>query len=187
MALKESRRPALTRKEGLIARLDKVAGVESLADSMKNATAVVLTKYRGLNVKQMRELRLTLGGETRYAVAKSKLSKLTLKEARVEGLGEHLVSPTAIVFVGHDGDPVATTKVVSKFAKEDLALVVKGGLADGNVTDAEDIKKLASLKPRKVLLVKSTGVLKTLMYRAAAAMVAPVSKTIRIIDASCEK
>lgn len=170
-----------------MARPDKVAGVKSLADSAKDAAAVILTEYRGLTVKQMKELRIGLGGEVRYAVAKNKLSKLAFKEAGIEGLNELFVGPTAIAFVGANGDPVDAAKVISKFAKENPALVIKGGLMDGNVMSAEDVKKLASLESREVLLAKSAGVLKALMYRAAAVMVAPASKTVRTIDALREK
>lgn len=170
-----------------MARPDKVAGVKSLTQSAKDATAVILTEYRGLTVKQMKELRVSLGAEVRYAVAKNKLSKLAFKEAGIAGLDEFLTGPTAIAFVSAHGDPVACAKVIAKFAKDNPALVIKGGLMDGNVMDVEDVKKLASLESREVLLAKSAGVLKALMFRAAAVMVAPASKTVRTVDALREK
>ena len=58
-----------------MARPDKVAAVASLAQSAKEAAAVILTEYRGLTVKQMKELRVSLE-DVNYVVAKNKLSKL---------------------------------------------------------------------------------------------------------------
>ncbi|MCI6584131.1 MAG: 50S ribosomal protein L10 [Mobiluncus porci] len=170
-----------------MAKPEKVTEVKSLADSAKDAAAVILTEYRGLTVKQMKELRTNLGTDVRYAVAKNKLSKLAMKEAGLEGLDEMLVGPTAIAFVGADGDPVAAAKELSKFAKDNPALVLKGGMMDGNVLGVDEVKKLASLESREVLLAKSAGVLKALMYRTAALLVAPASKTVRTVDALREK
>ena len=105
-----------------MARPEKVAEVKSLADSAKDASAVILTEYRGLTVKQMKELRVSLGTDVRYAVAKNQLAKLAMKDAGVEGLDEYLVGPTAIAFVPADGDVVAVAKALDTFAKDNKAL-----------------------------------------------------------------
>lgn len=170
-----------------MAKPNKEAEVASLADSAKDAIAVLLTEYRGLTVKQMKELRLALGREVRYSVAKNKLSKLAMTKAGLEGLADMLVGPTAIAFVGAEGDPVGAAKALDTFAKDNPALVIKGGIMDGNILDADAVKKLASLESREVLLAKSAGVLKALQTRAAGLFSAPASKTVRTIDALREK
>jgi ribosomal protein L10 len=169
-----------------MARPDKVAAVASLVQSAKEAAAVILTEYRGLTVKQMKELRVSLE-DVNYVVAKNKLSKLAMKEAGVEGLDEVLVGPTAIAFVPADGDPVAAAKALTAFAKANPALVLKGGYMDGKVLSTDDIKKLSSLESREVLLAKAAGVLKALPTRAAGLFQAPASKLVRTVDALREK
>ena len=166
-----------------MARPEKVAEVKSLADSAKDASAVILTEYRGLTVKQMKELRVSLGTDVRYAVAKNKLAKLAMKDAGVEGLDEYLVGPTAIAFVPADVDVVAVAKALDTFAKDNKALVLKAGMMDGNIMDADEVKKLASLESREVLLAKSAGLLKALQTRAAGLFQASAAKTVRTVDA----
>ncbi|MDK6374347.1 50S ribosomal protein L10, partial [Actinotignum timonense] len=48
---------------------------------------------------------------------------------------------------------------------------------------ADDVKQLAELESREVLLAKSAGVLKALMYQAAYVLNAPATKAVRTIDA----
>ena len=90
--------------------------------------AALLTEYRGLTVKQLKELRTALGGNATYAVVKNTLTKIAAKDAGVEGLSDMLVGPSAIAFI--TGDPVETAKGLRDFAKANPSLVVKGGFLD---------------------------------------------------------
>ena len=110
-----------------------------------------------------------------------------MKEAGLEGLNEYLVGPTAIAFVPADGDVVRVAKALDTFAKDNKALVLKAGIMDGELLDADAVKKLASLESREVLLAKSAGLLKALQTRAAGLFQASASKTVRTIDAYREK
>lgn len=168
-----------------MARPNKEAAVAELAAAAKESTAILLTEYRGLSVKQLSTLRRGMGADVKYAVAKNKLAKLAMKEAGIEGLDEYLVGPTAIAFV--TGDVVAAAKELNTFAKANPQLVLKAGVMEGNILNADDIKKLASLESREVLLAKSAGVLKALMYQAAYLFTAPASKAVRTVDALREK
>lgn len=168
-----------------MARPDKEAAVAELTQLMRESDAVVLTEYRGLSVGQMKDLRRSLGAEVTYTVAKNKLAKIAAKEAGYDFFSEQLVGPTAIAFI--KGDPVAGAKALHTFSKDHPELVLKGGVMDGNQLSVDDVKKLASLESREVLLAKSAGVVKALMYRAAGLFIAPASKTVRTIDALRDK
>ncbi|MDA8438447.1 MAG: 50S ribosomal protein L10, partial [Propionibacterium sp.] len=85
-----------------MARPDKAATVAELTGEFSNSTAVVLTEYRGLSVKNMRDLRRALGDEATYAVAKNTLTKIAARDAGIEGLEEQLTGPTAIAFISGD-------------------------------------------------------------------------------------
>jgi large subunit ribosomal protein L10 len=168
-----------------MARPDKAAAVAELADELRGSNAVVLTEYRGLTVKQLTELRRSLGGHASYAVVKNTLTKIAAKEAGVEGLDEYLVGPSAIAFV--KGDPVEAAKGLRDFAKANPVLVVKGGLLDGAPLSAQEITKLADLESREVLLAKLAGAMKASLQNAVSLFAAPLAQTARVIEALRQK
>jgi large subunit ribosomal protein L10 len=166
-------------------RPEKEAVVAQLTDQFRNADAIYLTEYRGLTVPQISDLREKLGRDTSYSVAKNTLARIAAKEAGIEGLDETLSGPSAVTFV--KGDYVQAAKVLRDFAKDNKALVVKGGFADGTVYDAEGVKTLANLESREVLLSKMAGALKGTMAKAAYMFVALPTQAVRTIDALRDK
>ena len=100
-----------------MANPEKTAAVAELATSFRESNGAVLTEYRGLTVKQLQDLRRSLGENANYAVVKNTLTKLAAKEAGVEGFDDLLNGPTAIAFIEADGDMVAVAKALSDSAK----------------------------------------------------------------------
>ena len=164
-----------------MARADKAAAVAEITEEFRASNAAVLTEYRGLTVGQLKELRRSLGSDTTYAVVKNTLSKIAAKDAGVEGFDSLLQGPTAIAFI--KGDPVAAAKGLDTFAKDNPLLVIKGGIMDGNILTADDLKKLAKLESREVLLSKVAGVANAALAKAAALFQAPLSKAARTVAA----
>ena len=164
-----------------MARPDKASSVAELTDHFRSANAAVLTEYRGLTVAQLKTLRRTLGSTVTYAVVKNTLTKIAAKEAGVTGVDDLLAGPSAIAFVR--GDAVDAAKVIRNFAKENPALVIKGGYMDGAALSAADINKIADLESREVLLSKLAGVMKAKQSQAAALFAAPLAKTARALGA----
>jgi large subunit ribosomal protein L10 len=164
-----------------MARADKAAAVAEITEEFRASNAAVLTEYRGLTVGQLKELRRSLGSDTTYAVVKNTLSKIAAKDAGVEGFDALLQGPTAIAFI--KGDPVAAAKGLDTFAKDNPFLVIKGGIMDGNILTADDLKKLAKLESREVLLSKVAGVANAALAKAASLFQAPLSKAARTIAA----
>jgi large subunit ribosomal protein L10 len=164
-----------------MARADKSAAVAELADEFRSSNAVVLTEYRGLTVAQLKQLRRSLGSAATYAVVKNTLTKIAAKDAGVEGLDDLLVGPSAVTFV--KGDPVEAAKGLRDFAKENPLLIIKGGVLDGKPLSADEIKKLADLESREVLLAKLAGAMKGSLQNAVSLFAAPLSQAARTIDA----
>lgn len=160
---------------------DKVAAVADLAQSLRDADGVVLTEYRGLTVKQLQELRRSLGGSASYAVAKNTLTKIAAKDAGIELDESLLIGPTAIAFI--NGDVVEAAKGLRDFAKANDPLVIKGGFLDGKQLSADDIKKLADLESREVLLAKLAGAMKGSLQNAVSLFNAPLAQTARLVGA----
>ena len=162
-------------------RPDKGEAVAALTAQFAGSAAAVLTEYRGLTVKQISELRRALGADTSYAVVKNTLSKIAAGKAGVTGLDDLLSGPTAVAFVG--GDPVTAAKSLRDFAKANPALVVKGGVMDGKTLTADEVRKLADLESREVLLAKLAGAMKASLTQAVYLFAAPLSQAARALGA----
>jgi large subunit ribosomal protein L10 len=81
------------------------------------------------------------------------------------------------------GDPVNVAKQMRDFAKANPLLVVKGGIMDGVTLSQDEVKKLADLESREVLLAKAAGMFKASMFKAAYMFQAPLAQAVRTIDA----
>ncbi len=164
-----------------MARPDKSAAVAELTESFRSAEAAVLTEYRGLTVAELKQLRRDLAANASYIVAKNTLTKRAAKDAGIDGLDELLVGPSAIAFI--KGDAVETAKGIRDFAKTNPLLIIKGGVFEGKVISADDVKKLANLESREVLLGKMAGAMLASLTKAAYLFNAPLSQAARAIDA----
>jgi len=160
---------------------NKEASVVELTEKFQSSTAVLLTEYRGLTVAQLKELRKNLSANATYAVVKNTLTKIAADKAGVVGLDDQLVGPSAIAFV--HGDAVSAAKALRDFAKANPLLVLKGGYFDGKALSADEVKKLADLESREVLLAKFAGAAKASLFGAAYLFNAPLSKAVRTVDA----
>jgi large subunit ribosomal protein L10 len=164
-----------------MARPDKAAAVAELTEKFSSADAVVLTDYRGLTVANLKDLRRSLGQDATYAVAKNTLTTIAARDAGIEGLDEQLVGPTAIAFV--NGDVASVAKGLRDFAKANPLLIIKGGVMDGRVLNADEVKKLADLESREVLLAKLAGAMQANLQRAVFLLAAPLSQAARALGA----
>ena len=164
---------------------NKEASVAELTDLFRSSTAVLLTEYRGLTVAQLKNLRKSISGDATYAVVKNTLTKIAANAAGIASFDAELVGPSAMAFV--HGDPVAVAKTLRDFAKANPLLVVKGGYFDGNPLTADEVKKLADLESREVLLAKFAGAAKASLFGAAYLFNAPLSKAVRTVEALREK
>ncbi|MGH2654188.1 MAG: 50S ribosomal protein L10 [Actinomycetota bacterium] len=147
-------------------RAEKEERVRGLAERLSAASAAVLTDYRGLSVKDAAELRAALAQvDARFSIVKNTLTKLAVKEAGLEGLAEFVDGPTAIAFIL--GDPVAGTKRLVEESRRLPVLEVRGGFAEGRILSADQIRELAALESREVMLARIAGLGKVQLSRAA--------------------
>jgi large subunit ribosomal protein L10 len=164
---------------------EKAGTVAEIVDRFNNASAAVITEYRGLSVKQVTDLRRALGRDTTYAVVKNTLTRRAAAEAGVAIDESLLVGPTAIAFV--TGDPVEAAKGLRDFARTNPLLVIKGGILDGRSLSAAEMGRIADLESREVLLAKLAGAIKALPARAAGLFQAPLVQMAMLAKALEEK
>ena len=154
-----------TGKVNRMARPDKAAAVAEMTEDFKSANATYLTEYRGLTVTSMKELRRTLGADTKYSVVKNTLTKIAAKNAGVDLSDDLLAGPSALAFI--KGDPIDAARNLKNFQKENPLLVVKGGIYEGKFVTTAEIMQLADLESREVLLAKLAGAMKGSLAKAA--------------------
>ncbi len=164
-----------------MARADKQAAVAEIVDSFNDAAGAVLTEYRGLTVKELQDLRRSLGENADYAVVKNTLAKLAASEVGISGFDDLLTGPTAIAFI--KGDVVEAAKGLRDFAKTNPALVIKGGILDGKQLDPKEIAKLADLESREVLLAKLAGAMLASLSQTVYLLNAPLAQAARLAGA----
>ena len=148
----------------------KKAVVDALTSKVKEASSVVFVDYKGISVAQDTELRRKMReAGVHYNVVKNTLLRIAAEQAGIEGLEPSLEKNTAIAVSPED--PVAVAKIVCEFAKENKELKVKVGVLDGKVIGADEIKALASLPPKEVLIAKMLG-----------SMNAPISGFVNVLQ-----
>ena len=132
-------------------RTEKQQLVVELTDNIKGAKALYYTDFTGLNVKRMTELRRRFRkAGVEYVVIKNTLALRAINDSGLTGT--RLRGPTGVVV---SRDAVAAAKLLTDFAKEnDQKPAVKGGLLDGAVIDAAQVKKLASMPSREQMLAE---------------------------------
>ena len=128
--------------------------VAEIKNKIENSASVVLFDYRGLSVAEVTDLRRKLRESgSFYKVYKNTLAKRAMDELKIN-VDEHLTGPSAIAF---STDQLAPIKVLSDFAKKNDKLVLKVGIVDGNIADANELGKLATIPSREGLLTMLAG------------------------------
>ncbi len=168
-----------------MAKPEKVAAVNEIAEHFNESTAAVITEYRGLTMAQLAQLRRTLGDETTYRVSKNTLTKRAAAQSGIEGLDELFTGPTAIAFIR--GEPVDAAKALREFAKANQALVIKGGYMDGRPLSVSEVERIADLDSREATLGKLAGAMKAKLNQAATMFSEPAAQVARLSGALKDK
>jgi len=164
-------------------RTEKDEFIGELQQKLEGATAFYLTDFTGLNVKQMTQFRARLRKQgVDYVVVKNTLAQRALQGLDLPDVAGFFTGPTGVV-IGRD-DAVAAAKAVTDFAREfgDRPAVKVGIVERREVTPAQ-VKQLAELPPREVLLAQIAGGLQAPMARLAGGMSQLMAGFVRAVDA----
>ena len=138
---------------------EKKALVAALAEKMQTASAGVLVDYKGITVADDTKLRADLrAAGVEYGVVKNTMLRFAAKQVGFDALDEQLNGTTALAI--SPSDPVAAAKILAEFAKKSNgSFTIKAGFVDGKVINAEEVKALAELPSREVLVAQVLGAL----------------------------
>jgi len=132
--------------------------VAELHEKLKDVKLAVLANYSGIKVKDITGLRNDLRkAESELKVVKNSLLSIALKDTEFLPLDDHLKGPRALMM--NFGDVVGPTKILVEFAKKNDKLEIAAGVLDGRLLSKEQIKALAELPSREILLGKLLSVM----------------------------
>lgn len=169
-----------------VSREKKEQLVADCVDKLSRSNAIFLTDYRGLTVSQLESLRVRVreaGGG--YSIIKNTLAARALKAASLPLPEDILNGPTALGFAYEEVPAVA--KVLDDFARETDILRIKGGVMEGRVLSPAQVKSLASMPPREVILAQLLGLIQQPGNSVAGIVNAAGSKLAATIKAYAEK
>jgi large subunit ribosomal protein L10 len=163
-------------------RTRKQEFVEGLAGKLAGAQCVYVTDFTGLDVERITQLRSKLrASNVDYVVVKNTLARRAIAGTAAESLESLLEGPTAFA-VGR-ADVVAAAKVLTDFAKESDLPRIKGGVVAGRIVSLDEIRRLAALPAREVLLSQMVGSLKSPIQGFVFVLSGLLSKFVRTVDA----
>lgn len=133
---------------------EKKQVVTELAEDLKAARTGVVVNYKGITVEADTKLRKELReAGCKYKVVKNTLLRIALEQAGIEGLDDVLSGTTAVAV--HDADYVIPAKILAKFSETNDKFEIKAGFIDGKSASSAEIKTLASLPSKEVLVAQA--------------------------------
>lgn len=134
----------------------KKAMVAELAERIQNSVAGVLVNYKGITVADDTKLRKELReAGVSYTVVKNTLLKRAAESADLSGLEPVLEGTTALATSPEDY--VAAARILSDYADKNKDFQIKAGFVEGGLLSVDEIKDLAKLPSKEVLVAKALG------------------------------
>jgi large subunit ribosomal protein L10 len=166
-------------------RAQKEKLVEDLGQIFESSGVVVVSRYEGMTVAEMQDLRAQMreaGGFVR--VAKNRLAKIALVGKPCASIANYLTGMTVLAY---SEDPVAAAKVVQEYSKMNPKLDILGGAMGENELDRAGVKAVASLPSREELIASIVGCVVAPASNLAGALGAPASNIAGILATIEEK
>ncbi|HEY2631105.1 MAG TPA: 50S ribosomal protein L10 [Solirubrobacteraceae bacterium] len=152
-------------------REQKAATIEAIAADIDQSEAIFAVDYRGISVPQAAELRTKLReADATFTVVKNSLTERAADQVGAESLKPMLSGPTALTFVR--GDVALAAKAIADYARATQLLPFKGGLLNGEVLEADQIRAISRLPARDVLYGQLVGI-----------VASPLSGLVRTLNA----
>jgi len=167
-------------------RQEKSERIADLHQRMGQAKVAVLTRFTGLDVEKMTQLRRELRkAAVNYQVVKNTLFRLAIRGTDKEVLGSHMEGPVGVAW--SEGDPVAPARVLAKYAKEWPEFKILVAATDGKLWGPADIQAWVSLPSLEGIRGKILGLLQAPAAALVRLMGAPGTQVARVLQARSEQ
>jgi large subunit ribosomal protein L10 len=145
--------------------------VEELSKKLAENEVVILADYTGINVQAVTQLREEFRkASVEYRIYKNTLARIAAKKSGVENILEFIEGPTGYVF---SDDPVVPAKTLVEFIKANPSMKIKCCVLKGRLLDESEVKAIASLPQKEVLIAQLLGQL-----------MAPISGLVNVLNGS---
>jgi len=169
-----------------MARPEKIAEVQAIAERIGSAQSMILADYTGLTVEQMTIFRRNCRAQSvECRVVKNRLAIIAADNSGMEGMKDHLTGPTAILFGAES--QVDPAKIIADFAKDNEAMEIKGGFLDGEFLDKMQVLALAKTPSRDELLAKMMGSINSPATGLVGTINGVAAALARVIDAAAKE
>ena len=170
-----------------LSRVSKDLIIKQIEKELRDHSVFFVTQHAAVSGTGMDKLRSQLRKtKSKYFVVKNRLGKKALeKNVAFKGIAEGFTGACGITFTA--GDPVAPCKVLVDFAKENEAFKIQTGYLNGQVIGVEQIKSLASLPSREVLLSRVVGQIQAPISGFAQVLAGTLRKMVTVLDAVAKK
>lgn len=150
--------------------------VFQLNEMLTDAKSVVLVQYQGTTANVLNDCRgLARAQNVKLKITKNTLVKKSLKDDSSSAiLSKEMHGP--LMYIVSTDDMMAASRLALKFSEMSNSLVVKSGMLEGKYLSSDDIKKIAKIPSREVLI----SMLMSTMLQA-------IAKFVRVVDAIKEK
>jgi large subunit ribosomal protein L10 len=167
-------------------REDKRRVVADLNQRMGQAKVAILTRFVGLNVEKMTQLRRELRkAAVEYRIVKNTLLRLAVQGTDKEVLEPKIEGPVAVAW--SDADPVAPARVLAKFAKDYAELQIMVAYSDGRLWGPAEIQQWVTLPSLEELRAKILGLIQMPASRLVRLMGSPGTGLVQVMKAKSEQ
>ena len=156
--------------------------VEEVAAVANKAISAVVADYRGLTVNQMTQLRTQARKTGVYLrIVRNTLARRAFEGTEFSCLSEKLVGPLCIALsLESPGD---AARLLKEFAKTFEKLEVKALSLGGQVYEAKELDRVASLPTKEEAIAKLMFVMKAPVEKFVRTLAEPHAKLVRLMAA----
>jgi large subunit ribosomal protein L10 len=160
----------------------KINVVKDTSEKLKNSNGVYFTRYTGIDVQTITELRKSFrDNNVDFSVTKNTLTKLAAKEAGYEGLFDDILSGQ--IGIAYSADPTAPAKVIKEFKKENKELLeVLGLMFEGELYSSEKYKEFADLPTKEESLAKMVMMFNQPMTKLVSTLNGSFGKLLSVLN-----
>jgi large subunit ribosomal protein L10 len=167
-------------------RPEKQQEVEALAAKFGAAKGIVLADYTGVTVAEVSDLRRKCkDARVEYKVVKNTLARIAAKEANLGDLADHFDGPIAIALSSVDS--VAPARVLADFVKEYQKMTLKAGYFEGRVFSDAEVREIAALPPREILLGQLVGAVEAPIAQLIWCIESVLRNVVSVVDEAGKK
>ncbi|MFL2948136.1 MAG: 50S ribosomal protein L10 [Nitrospinales bacterium] len=167
---------------------EKIKKVEELNGVFLKAKSAVLANYQGIEAPEMTQLRKHMRSRAiDFRVVKNTLARQAAKNTPFEMLDEELSGPVSLVLSFEDA--VAPAKALADYAKSGDKKTPKVicGVVEGEKVSSEEVKALADLPSKEVLISQVLSAMNGPATSFVGALGGLLRKLVGTLDAIKEK